>query len=228
MAEKRYKKLKTAPQLVRLLQQHYFSVKYLRFGRPLAWVTSGAPVEVLRAMGIPVVYPENFGALCGTREASLALCQTAEVHGYSSDLCSYARGSVGMMYSPQLAPLKGIPRPDVLITCSNICGTVLKWYETAAPPDATRRSAFARSGLRNTSPTAGAVPSRKKMRRPLSSRCSVLTALRQQLATWVDACRNASEANPADARLKLALSKALWHADSAALGSMAAMPPIRA
>lgn len=48
-------------------------------------------------------------------------------------------------------------------------------------------------------------------------------ALRQQLATWVDACRNASEANPADARLKLALSKALWHAE----GRPASLGPLR-
>ncbi len=132
MAEKRYKRLATASQLQHLLQMHYISVKYLRFGKPLAWVTSGAPVEILRAMDIPVVYPENFGALCGTRGAATSLCQVAEAHGSSPDLCSYARGSVGMMYSPKLAPLHGIPRPDVLITCSNICGTVLKWYEAAA------------------------------------------------------------------------------------------------
>lgn len=132
MTEKRYKKLATAPQLQSLLQKHYASIKYLRFGKPLAWVTSGAPVEILRAMNIPAVYPENFGALCGTRGAASDLCQVAESHGYSPDLCSYARGSVGMMFNPKLAPLNGIPRPDLLITCSNICGTVLKWYEAAA------------------------------------------------------------------------------------------------
>lgn len=132
MAEKRYKRLETNSQLQRLLQFHYLSVKYLRFGRPLAWVTSGAPVEVLRSMGIPVVYPENYGALCGARGASEALCQVAESRGYSGDLCSYARSSMGMMYDPKQSPLGGLPRPDLLITCGNICGTVLKWYEAAA------------------------------------------------------------------------------------------------
>lgn len=132
MSEKRYKKLKTGPHLQRLLQQHYASAKYLRFGAPLAWITSGAPVEILRAMGIAVVYPENYGALCGARGGSEALCQVAEAHGYSGDLCSYARSSVGMMYEPNHAPMGGLPRPDLLITCGNICGTVLKWYQAAA------------------------------------------------------------------------------------------------
>jgi benzoyl-CoA reductase/2-hydroxyglutaryl-CoA dehydratase subunit BcrC/BadD/HgdB len=132
MAEKRYKKLKTAPQLQKLLEQHYAQAKYFRFGTPLAWVTSGAPVEIIRAMDIFPVYPENYGALCGARGATAALCQTAEARGYSPDLCAYARSSMGMMADAKHAPLGGLPRPDVLITCSNICGTVLKWYEAAA------------------------------------------------------------------------------------------------
>lgn len=28
--------------------------------------------------------------------------------------------------------MKGLPRPDLLVTCNNICGTVLKWYEALA------------------------------------------------------------------------------------------------
>jgi hypothetical protein len=47
--------------------------------------------------------------------------------------------------------------------------------------------------------------------------------LKQQLATWVDTCRKASEANPADTRLKLALSKVLWHAE----GRPASLMPLR-
>ncbi len=132
MVEKRYKKLKTAGQLQKLLQGHYIGAKYLRLGKPVAWLTSGAPVEIVRAMGMVPVYPENYGALCGTRGAAAPLCQVAETLGYSSDLCAYARSSVGSMHDSKQSPLGGLPRPDVLITCGNICGTVLKWYEAAA------------------------------------------------------------------------------------------------
>jgi len=132
MAEKRYKKLQTAAELNKLLEWHYTQAKYLRFGKPLAWVTSGAPVEILRAMGILALYPENYGALCGARGAAATLCAVVEGQGYTQDLCAYAKSSLGSMMTPKQAPLGGLPRPDVLICCNNICGTVLKWYEAVA------------------------------------------------------------------------------------------------
>jgi len=132
MAEKRYKKLRTSVELQRLVEKHYLEARYLRFGRPLAWVTSGAPVEILRAMGIVSLYPENYGALCGARGAASALCQASEAQGYSPDLCSYARGSIGSLTAGKTAPLGGLPKPHLLICANNICGTVLKWYEALA------------------------------------------------------------------------------------------------
>lgn len=132
MSEKRYKKLRTAQDLQRLMEGHYRQIKLFRFGRPLAWVTSGAPVEILRAMDILVVYPENYGALCGAQGVGAMLCQVAEARGYAQDLCSYAKESLGAIYEAKRAPLGGLPRPDLLVCCTNICGTVLKWYETLA------------------------------------------------------------------------------------------------
>ncbi|WP_035107144.1 2-hydroxyacyl-CoA dehydratase subunit D [Desulfovirgula thermocuniculi] len=129
--------LHSARRLGRLMSRYYLSSRYhslwgplLR--RPLAWVTSGAPVEILRVFGIHPFYPENYGALCGARRASLALCQAAEARGYSQDLCSYARCHLGSLFSPEHAPLKKLPPPDLLVACNNICGTVLKWYEELA------------------------------------------------------------------------------------------------
>ena len=29
-------------------------------------------------------------------------------------------------------PSEGLPKPDMLVCCNNICGTVLKWYEVQA------------------------------------------------------------------------------------------------
>jgi len=132
MVERRYKKLNTSAELQRLMQWYYASARYLRVGRPLAWLTSGAPVEVLRAMGVTVLYPENYTALCGARREGAALCQVAEAHGYSQDLCSYARTDLGSIFDGERAPMHGLPRPDLLIACNNICGTVIKWYEAVA------------------------------------------------------------------------------------------------
>jgi len=83
-------------------------------------------------MGIDCVYPENFGAICGARRVAPDLCRAAEAAGYSQDLCSYARSDIGAALRPDLAPMGGLPRPDLLVTCNNICGTVLKWYEVLA------------------------------------------------------------------------------------------------
>jgi len=132
MARRRYKRLRTAGQLQRLMQRHYTSARYVRLRRPLAWVTSGAPVEILRAMGVLAVYPENYGALCGARKQAVPLCQIAEARSYSPDLCSYARTHLGSIFDGEIAPMHGLPRPDVLICCNNICGTVVKWFEAIA------------------------------------------------------------------------------------------------
>ena len=129
---KKYKKLATAKDLNRLMTRYYAKSKLVSKLRPVAWVTSGAPVEILTAMGIASAYPENYGALCGARRVATALCQEAEGHGYSQDLCSYARSHIGSVLGQTDAPLGGLPRPDLLVACNNICTTTVKWYEALA------------------------------------------------------------------------------------------------
>ena len=51
--------------------------------------------------------------------------------GYSRDLCSYARADIACAPIDG-GPIGGLPRPDMLVCCNNICGTVLKWYEVQA------------------------------------------------------------------------------------------------
>lgn len=121
---------KTMTRYYALTRYHRYWGRILR--RPLAWVTSGAPVELLLAFNIHPVYPEQYGAICSTRKASGDLCQAAESAGYSQDLCSYGRSHLGSILRPDLAPMGGLPKPDLLLTCGNICGTVLKWYEALA------------------------------------------------------------------------------------------------
>jgi benzoyl-CoA reductase/2-hydroxyglutaryl-CoA dehydratase subunit BcrC/BadD/HgdB len=128
----RYPRLQSLKEINRVMARYYVERKGLARFKPLAYVTSGAPVEILEAMGILTLYPENYGALCGARKAAVGLCQVAEATGYPADLCSYARSHIGASLRPQGAPLNGMPRPDLLVCCSNICGTVLKWYQALA------------------------------------------------------------------------------------------------
>jgi benzoyl-CoA reductase/2-hydroxyglutaryl-CoA dehydratase subunit BcrC/BadD/HgdB len=115
-----------------IMGRYYLERKALAGEKRVAYVTSGAPVEVLEALDVLTIYPENFGALCGARKVSVELCEIAETAGYAPDLCSYAKGHIAASWKPDRAPLGGLPPPDMLVCCNNICGTVLKWYETLA------------------------------------------------------------------------------------------------
>lgn len=137
-AQKRnYRPLRSTDTLKKTMKRYYFLTGYHPYwgkpmGRKIAWVTSGAPVEILRAFKIHPAYPEQYAAIYSTNKATAQLCQVAEAAGYSQDLCSYARSNIGGVLRPDLAPLGGMPRPDLLVACNNICGTVLKWYEVLA------------------------------------------------------------------------------------------------
>jgi hypothetical protein len=52
--------------------------------------------------------------------------------GFSRDVCSYARLDIGGAATEGGAIPGGLPRPDFLLCCNNICGTVVKWYEELA------------------------------------------------------------------------------------------------
>lgn len=129
---RKYRKLQTSKDLTRLMTRYYATRKVVGRVRPLAWVTSGAPVEILVGMGVATVYPENYGALVGAQRAAVPLAQVAEERGFSPDLCSYARSHVGSLLDAKNAPQGGLPKPDLLVASNNICGTVIKWYQALA------------------------------------------------------------------------------------------------
>jgi benzoyl-CoA reductase/2-hydroxyglutaryl-CoA dehydratase subunit BcrC/BadD/HgdB len=118
-------------RLREIMTRHYFLSRYAEGARPVAWVTSGAPVELLRAFGFYTVYPENHGALCGAKGMGSELCRTAEENGFSQDLCSYARIDLGTAVSGR-TPAGRLPRPDLLFASNNICQTVAYWYTVLA------------------------------------------------------------------------------------------------
>ncbi len=82
-------------------------------------------------MDVIPIYPENHGAMCGVTRMGVELSEVAEEMGYSRDLCSYARTDIGSAVTGK-SPIMGLPKPDFLLCCNNICGTVTKWYEVLA------------------------------------------------------------------------------------------------
>jgi bcr-type benzoyl-CoA reductase subunit B len=124
-----FKKTKTMKDYMMVYYSQAKSAKLT--GRKVAWITSGGPVEPLIAMDVIPVYPENHGAMIGASKMGGSLCEVAEAMGYSADLCSYARSDIGCA-TVNGGPIGGLPKPDMLVCCNNICGTVLKWYEIQA------------------------------------------------------------------------------------------------
>jgi len=130
--EKEKRRLKSAKRLKAIMTDYYIEAKTAgQTGKKVAWITSGGPVEPLIAMDVVPVYPENHGAMIGAAKMGAALCGTAEEMGYSPDLCSYALADIACA-PVNGGPIGGLPKPDMLICCNNICGSVLKWYEIQA------------------------------------------------------------------------------------------------
>jgi benzoyl-CoA reductase/2-hydroxyglutaryl-CoA dehydratase subunit BcrC/BadD/HgdB len=123
--------LESLRKLKELMTAHYFQARYADGAVPVAWVTSGFPVEVLRPLGFHAVYPENHAAMCGVQRLVPELSDAAEARGYSRDLCSYARSDLGCAFTGK-TPVGRLPRPDLLACCTNICQTVLYWYKALA------------------------------------------------------------------------------------------------
>jgi bcr-type benzoyl-CoA reductase subunit B len=130
--DKERRKIKSVLKMKEIMTHYYIEAKTAgETGKKISWITSGGPVELLIAMDVIPVYPENYGAMIGASHMGVDLCEKAESMGYSRDLCSYARADIACS-TVDGGPIGGLPRPDMLICCNNICGTVLKWYEVQA------------------------------------------------------------------------------------------------
>jgi bcr-type benzoyl-CoA reductase subunit B len=132
MTERRSPKIHAGSRMKEMMSMYYLDAKNAADNeRKVAWITSGGPVELLIAMDVIPVYPENHGAMCGVTRMGVELSEVAEEMGYSRDICSYARTDIGSAVTGK-SPIMGLPKPDFLLCCNNICGTVTKWYEVLA------------------------------------------------------------------------------------------------
>ncbi len=98
-------------------------------GKPVAWVASTFPVEILQAMDIFPVWPENYASLCAAKQVAVKFCEIAESRNFSKDLCSYARCVIGSLSDKANSPEEGLPRPDMLVASTGACDTHFKWFQ---------------------------------------------------------------------------------------------------
>jgi len=130
--EKVYRQLESNRLLQQIMFQYLLEGHQASEEKRLAWVTSGFPVEIPVAMGVGVSYPEQYGAVVGSQKVGPEVCGFAEDIGYSQELCSYARASIGSVEKPDQSPMDGLPTPQALLAANNICGTVLRWYDAVS------------------------------------------------------------------------------------------------
>lgn len=131
-SDREQRKIISAKKMKEIMTDYYIGAKTAyQNGKKVAWITSGGPVELLIAMDIIPVYPENHGAMIGASKMGADLCDKAEEMGYSRELCSYACADIAAA-PVDGGPIGGLPKPDMLVCCNNICGTVVKWYEIQA------------------------------------------------------------------------------------------------
>lgn len=114
-----------------LMDDYYKRLAHLESNRdrPVAWITTMVPIEILNAANVFPFYPENYAALCASRGISDELIQTAEFEGISRDLCGYATCNIGSVLSGKWAfGNSGVPKPDLLITTRLTCNIHINWW----------------------------------------------------------------------------------------------------
>ncbi len=127
--------LQAAARLKEVMAEHFTGVDRAsrQHDAPVAWCTSVGPVELLRALGYQVFFPENHGALLGATRMAGETMAAAHALGYSPDICSYLTSDIGS-YLLKKTPLSrhGLsqaPRPDLLLFSTNQCREVRDWFE---------------------------------------------------------------------------------------------------
>jgi benzoyl-CoA reductase subunit B len=107
--------------------------------KPVAWsmVDWWLGGSLVKAMGVEIVYPENYGAFCAAARVAESNLEYAESDGFLGTLCGYARNCLGYTRKlkennfiiPADAPGGGIPKPTFLLACGAICDTRYKWFQ---------------------------------------------------------------------------------------------------
>ena len=126
MAKDRLRKsCQTSQRLRELIKSHYQDMMRAALtAKPIAWVTAGSPIELLYAMDVQPVHPENAATVTAARGHAQTYIEEAEALGYSQDCCSYMKTNIATVNRGEL------PRPDFLVTTGSICDTHVQWFAT--------------------------------------------------------------------------------------------------
>lgn len=140
------KQTRSAKSMETARKAGYFGKKMLKKahlahqeGRPVGWsmVTWYEGELIAEAMGIELVFPENYGALCAALRRAEPYLERSGSEGFPATLCGYARNCFGFasmmaennMEPPKDAPAGGMPKPTLMIGSGALCDGRFKWFE---------------------------------------------------------------------------------------------------
>jgi benzoyl-CoA reductase/2-hydroxyglutaryl-CoA dehydratase subunit BcrC/BadD/HgdB len=134
MSKVEHKKMLDATQgLKNIMGRHFLAIEQaFRDGKPTAWATSGSPVEMLYAMDVQPMLPENSATVSAAQKYSKNFIEIAEEEGYSYDLCSYFKTNVGAVESKADMLKGGTRKPTFMLSTDVICDTHVNWFEVQA------------------------------------------------------------------------------------------------
>lgn len=90
----------------------------------------GNLIELLHCFDVVPVFPEVLGLQMGLRRTADQYIELGENEGYSDDICSYVKASVGMHLRENMGPYGvKLPEPDFLFLIFSTCFTFMKWWE---------------------------------------------------------------------------------------------------
>ena len=133
-AEKTHNKMLNATQgLKNIMGRHFLAIEQAyRDGKPTAWATSGSPVEMLYAMDVQPMLPENSATVSAAQKFSQKFIEIAEQQGFSYDLCSYFKTNIGAVESKAGMIEGGTRKPTFMLSTDVICDTHVNWFQVQA------------------------------------------------------------------------------------------------
>ena len=133
-------RLQSMHPLRALVDQSYLSsLEAQSQGKPVVWsmLDNGYGAPFFNALDVESVYPENYGTMCAASGAAQGFLERAEVEGFPTHLCGYARNAVGYTARlvelgkiPPEAPAGGMPKPILLVSSGYLCDARFKWFQS--------------------------------------------------------------------------------------------------
>lgn len=120
------KRLRAARQVSSLARNYYSKAREAkRQGQPIGWHLGIAPYELMRALGVFPLMPENFASLLTAKGQTDLYLQQADEMGYPYGGCSLHRVILGYALSGEELMM---PEPDFLLASDNPCDGTAKVF----------------------------------------------------------------------------------------------------